>query len=329
MQFPYTYKKTAQITELLNRLEIVKAVLEALPTQPGIEENLRRQSILKSSLFSARIEGNRLRLDQVTTQGLVHSERTREKLEIANILRAHQWIYSNASPNKLSLRVLLALHSKVMHNLSADVGKIRSEPSAIFNATGVAIYLTPPPSKIKPRLRQLIIYTNASSVPGPIRASVTHFVFEKIHPFLDGNGRVGRLLSTFILNRTSYDFRGLIAFEEELEKQRQEYYDLLAISTKNVTLFVEFYVRILLKQAEKAIEQVKTMNQEVPEDTLLPRRQEILNIIRDHHHVSFDFIHRRFFGVAKSTLHFDLKQLMKANLIKKLGATRGVVYVPK
>lgn len=127
---------------------------------------------------------------------------------------------------------------------------------------------TPPPSEIKPRLSQLINFAKKLSILGSIRAAVAHFAFEKIHPFLDGNGRVGRLISTFILNRTGYDFRGLFAFEEELEKNRQEYYDSLASTSHNVTFFIIFFLEILLKQAEKAVEQIKNLKHEKPEDTL-------------------------------------------------------------
>ena len=62
------------------------------------------------------------------------------------------------------------------------------------------------------------------------------------------------------------------------------------------------------------------------EDFLLPRRKEILEIIKDHRMISFDFIKRRFMAVPESTLHYDLKQLRSKGFIKKLGATRGVVY---
>jgi DeoR/GlpR family transcriptional regulator of sugar metabolism len=64
-----------------------------------------------------------------------------------------------------------------------------------------------------------------------------------------------------------------------------------------------------------------------PEDILLPRRREILEIIRDHRMVSFDFIKRRFPGICQSTLHYDIKQLLRAGLVRKLGATRGAQYV--
>mgnify|MGYP005676287099 FL=1 len=69
--------------------------------------------------------------------------------------------------------------------------------------------------------------------------------------------------------------------------------------------------------------QLKQLEQE---DQLLPRRKEILNIIRDHSPCSFDKIHRRFHSTPTSTIHYDLQQLQKVGLIKKLGATRGALY---
>ena len=64
------------------------------------------------------------------------------------------------------------------------------------------------------------------------------------------------------------------------------------------------------------------------EEALLPKRREILNTIREHKQVSFDFIRRRFLAIPASTLRYDLRQLAKQNLIKKLGVTRGAVYSP-
>ena len=62
------------------------------------------------------------------------------------------------------------------------------------------------------------------------------------------------------------------------------------------------------------------------EETLLPKRREILGVIRDHGMVSFDFIRRRFMAVSEETIHYDLQQLVKVGLIIKLGKTRGALY---
>ncbi len=88
-------------------------------------------------------------------------------------------------------------------------------------------------------------------------------------------------------------------------------------------------IESLLKQIEElkknyAATVQKSLKQQ--KINLLPRRAEIVDIIRDHDMVSFNFIARRFAAVPKSTLHFDIQQLLKKKYIKKLGTTRGVVY---
>ena len=214
----------------------------------------------------------------------------------------------------------------VMKNISPSAGIFRKEVSAIFNQAGIAVYLPPPPNKISELIKILINRTKSSRETKYIKMALFHFGFEKIHPFLDGNGRVGRLLSTFILKQGQSDFRGLVSLEEYLERNRQVYYDLLAISKTDITRFVEFFLEALAEQAEKTINNLKDIKEERLEDTLLPRRREIWEIVRDHEMVSFNFIKRRFIKVPNSSLHYDLRELIKKGLIKKLGSTRGVRY---
>jgi Fic family protein len=160
-----------------------------------------------------------------------------------------------------------------------------------------------------------------------IRAAVGHFAFEKIHPFVDGNGRVGRLISQFIIDNRAENFSGLLPFEEQIENSREVYYSLLANEGRDITEFVEYFLERLNLAADKIIGQLKLSPKEIkPEDTLLPRRKEIVQLLRDHHDMSFDQIHRRFFAIRPNTLRNDLRQLTKQKIIIKLGATRGVVY---
>lgn len=328
MKLDYFYQKTEKIQKNLQQLEILKQAFNLLPPLPHIEQNLRRQSILKSSLFSARIEGNKLNVTDVNYVNLERKPDTLAKLEIFNISRAINFLYSPSNPNKLTKELLLELHKRVMQDISPNAGTFRKEPSAIFNQAGVAIYLTPPPKEIPPLLEGFTKLVNLKSDPVSIKAAISHFAFEKIHPFLDGNGRVGRLVSTFILKKEEFDFRGLVSLEEYLDNNRDSYYYLLNNKGKNITPFVEFFLEALLHQAEKTFQEVKNYKEENRQDTLLPRRREILEIIRDHQMVSFDFIRRRFVKIPESTLHYDLKKLLEGKFIKKLGNTRGVVYTP-
>lgn len=324
MEILYTFTKNTTIENNIIRIEAAKRIITFLPQLPNVEEFLRKKSLLKSSLFSAQIEGNTLRIEEIERQK-AYRNITQEKQEVFNILRALEWIHIDNHPKLITPEILLFIHKMVMQDISIDAGKFRTEPSAIFNQAGLAIYMTPPPSKISQLLMELISLSKREEHPALV-AAISHFAFEKIHPFLDGNGRVGRLFATLLLKNAGYSFRGLAVFEEYIQENREEYYDTLNLSSNDITDFVVFFTTALAVSAEKVIDQLQKQKEENPEDTLLPRRQEILAIIREHEFVSFDFIKRRFTKVPESSLHYDLKMLLKKGFIQKLGATRGVFY---
>jgi Fic family protein len=321
----YTYKQTPAINKLITRIEVAKQVIGLLPQLPNVEKNLRRQSLLKSSLYSARIEGNTLELSEVDTGT---SSKLKEKKEVLNIVHTLEWIHSSRFPKIVTIDTLLTLHQRVLNNLSQEAGKFRKEPTAIFNAAGIAVYMTPPPAHLPYLVDQLIAYIASSKDHPAVTASKAHFMFEKIHPFVDGNGRVGRLLSTGILKNADLALHGVVSIEEYLNEHRLAYYDLLAETGQDITGFIEFSLEALALSAEETIETLKNSKEEKPEDSLLPRRHEILEIIREQQLCSFNRIKRRFSKIPDSSLHYDLQALMKKNFIKKRGSTRGVLYIP-
>ena len=324
MLIPPKYILTATISQHLQTIEAAKSVLDSLTIPPEIETNIRRQSILKSSLFSARIEGNPLTIDELT-----HTpSKDQKKVEVYNILKGLQTVHKRGSRD-ITQTFIKDLHAKVMTGLTerGNTGKFRTEVSAIFNTAGIAIYMPPPPRTVHSLLSRLIKFSNGPKEQFiPIRAVLSHYIFEKIHPFLDGNGRVGRLLLQAILEKTGYGMKGLLSIEEYLDKHRSDYYDTLSLGENDVTDYVEFMLEALAATAEQAKKLALTKQDNQPEDYLLPRRAEILHIIRDHHIINFDQIHRRFMAINERTLRYDLKKLQDAGLIKKRGTTKGVYY---
>lgn len=325
MKFPPTYTKTPRIESLTIELEALKKAFAYLKLPAKTITYLRRASILKSALYSARIEGNSLRPEDISA-ATVANPHSRQKHEVANIARAFSFL-DRSGYQPLDIEFVKDLHRIVLDTLSASAGYLRQEESAIFNQAGVAVYLAPAPQQVRPLLDGLLAYCNTKADHPAVRSAVAHIWFEKIHPFADGNGRVGRLLSHAILRQEDYDLGGVVPLEEYLDDHRDAYYDALARDTSDVTDFVEFFLGALVAQAEKTLEQATTP---VPPHRveLLPRRAEILDVIRDHRMISFDEIARRFRAVSAGTLHYDLAQLTKKGYIKKLGSTRGVVYVP-
>ncbi|PIS21858.1 hypothetical protein COT51_00585 [candidate division WWE3 bacterium CG08_land_8_20_14_0_20_41_15] len=318
----YTYKQTEKIKKLLQEIAILQALIERLPKVAAIEENLRRQSLLGSAVYSARIEGNPLTIKGVSIEG---NGKGRARLEIRNIIKALIYVRSSRSPKIISKILVLRLHKIVMANLSIFAGKFRSESEAVFDQFGNVLHFAPPPLVALKRLNDLILFIGNSKEATPIKAAIFHFAFEKIHPFQDGNGRVGRLLSSFILDRGGFGFRGLVSLEKYVGEHRETYYDLLSNEGRDITNFVEFFLEGITTQSQKAVEDLQKVEIS-PSIGLLPRRKEIFELIKDHRSVTFDEIYRRFLNVPKSTLHNDLSALQKASLIRKLGTTRGVVY---
>ena len=143
MIIPPKYILSPKISELLQQIEGAKEVIDSLSIPIQIEVNIRRSSLLKSALYSARIEGNPLDLDELESPS-----KTQEKVEIYNILKALETI-SKTPAKDIHEKDILSLHQTVMNGLSPDAGKFRTEVSAIFNAAGIAIYMPPPPRYIK------------------------------------------------------------------------------------------------------------------------------------------------------------------------------------
>ncbi len=326
MKFPPVFSLTPTIKQLLYDLDVLKAGYELHPVPAAQAINLRRASLLKSSLFSARIEGNPLELSDVdhVSQGSTD----RHTIEISNLVSAYEQL-PVIMGNDVAIDSLKKLHAKVLSTLSADAGHLRQEESAIYNQAGVAVYLTPAPQNIRTLLDALCVYVNTTKNASPIAAAVAHIWFEKIHPFLDGNGRVGRLLSAYILKKGGYDFSGLVGNEQYLDEHRDDYYHFLGRDRQDVTEFVEFYLTALFSQAKVSLKAANDTGKPDKYAHLLPRRAEIMRMIEDHKVISFDFLARRFRAVPTRTLHYDLSQLTKAGLVQKMGSTRGTVYTVK
>ena len=206
----------------------------------------------------------------------------------------------------------------------------RKEMGAIFNQAGVAVYLPPPPEKILPLIDRLLYYLNAPTEKFPlIKGLIGHLVFEKIHPFIDGNGRTGRLLINLILKTANYLLPFSIPFEEYLDNHKSDYYWFLDIGLKQTEDYLVFMLKGYLVQSIKIKEQIEGEMNKKPLLLLPPRQEEIYHLIQDHRIVSFDFIRRRFLKVPARTLRYDLKKLADAGYISKIGVTKNSYYTAR
>src|SRR3990172_2780339 len=230
MKIPPSYIITPQMLALIAKIETERLHIASLNLPKPLKEKIQRVSLLKSSLFSARIEGNPLELADVE----VGDKKSQKKLEVFNITE--------------SIR------------------------------------------------------------------------------FLDGNGRVGRLLIAAILKSRGWDFTFTVPFEEYLDNHKDDYYFHLDKGLGNTDDYLLFMLEAFWQQIQAIKAQI---DQELEKDQkvfLPPRQEEIYSIIGDHRVVSFDMIRRRFTRVPERTLRWDLKKLLDRKLIEKSGETKGRYY---
>lgn len=326
MDIPPKYELTKRISFLLSQFEANRAVIDALSIPVAIEENFRRASLLGSSLFSARIEGNTLTESDVSDfRDLTSKEK--ERVEVANLSRAIKYILERFDGVKeINAKEILIWHKIAMENIldGEYLGVFRKSHEGIFDSGGNLIYHAPPPAQVENLVLRLTDYVNSKEETPPVKAILSHLIFEKIHPFVDGSGRVGRLLQYAILANSGYAMKGMVVVEKEIDEKRQLYY--LAIENSDATEFLELMLELLVTASQKAKEKVQSSQKFQKEDLLAPRRKEILEIIRDHRIVSFDTLHRRFIAINPRLLAYDLKYLTDNGYILKVGKTRGALY---
>lgn len=324
MLIPPTYQLTPEIVSLLTSITAHRDVISSVTVPIEVERTIRRQSTLRSSLFSAKIEGNTLTLDEVSRL----PSKDQRKAEVWGILRASNWIFEREKKD-ITLADVLTLHSLSMKGLIGEdtLGKLRINMEAIFNSQGIAIYMPPPPKQVPALMEKFVKYANSDRERFvPIRAVLAHYIFEKIHPFLDGNGRVGRLVLQKVLAHGGFGMKGMLTLEEYLDSHRTQYYRSLEDPEKDVTDYVTFMLTAIEASALEArtlLLEKKTVSRE---DYLLPRRAEILRITKDQTLISMDQLRRRFLKVNERTLRYDVKRLVEDGFLVKLGTTRGVYY---
>jgi Fic family protein len=255
------------------------------------------------------------------------ASKDQKRVEVYNILRALNWIYER-SARDITTKDILNLHSFAMKSLvEEELGQFRKKHEGIFTSYGFPIYHAPPPSMVPKLIERLQKFINSEKEPlVPIRAVLAHFTFEKIHPFTDGSGRVGRLLIQMIMAKGGYGMKGILPLEEKIDLKRESYYQMLEESERDLTSYIEFMLETISEAADEAKTLILKKQKLSKEDFLLPRRAEIYEIIKDQKLVNFDMLKRRFISVNSRTLRYDLKKLQDEGLITKLGTTRGVYY---
>ncbi len=237
--FHMTDKMTTLIAEISEQVGKITVLQERT-----IAPNLRRENRIRTIHSSLAIEHNSLSLDQVTAilEGKRVLGNPNEIKEVKNAYEAYELMLRL---NPTSVDDLLKAHKIMMNGLVKENGKFRIGGVGIFDGE-VLIHMAPPAQFVPNHIQNLFSWYQHSELHPLIKSAVFHYEFEFIHPFADGNGRMGRMWHSLLLGKWKELFFWL-PIEELIKDRQKEYYDALSTADKlaNSAGFVELMLKII------------------------------------------------------------------------------------
>ncbi len=300
-------------TEIGKLLGIVDATYLRKP-----ETKLRKENRIKTIQSSLGIEGNTLSIEQVTAI-FDHKKVIGPAKEIKEVVNAIDTYNNLADFDPFDQNSYLYAHQLLMSGLVEQAGKYRTSEVGIFKGEQVA-HMAPPAWNVHNLMTRLFEYLKEGEDNLIIKSCVFHYEMEFIHPFMDGNGRMGRLWQTIILIKENPVFEYL-PIELEIKNRQQEYYNTLSQADKEgiSTKFVEFMLGIIQFSLEQLLnDQRKTLTDE-----------ERINYFKEHtNQIEFtrkDYMDM-FKNISTATATRDLKKGVELGIFLKTGDNRVARY---
>lgn len=281
---------------------------------------LRKQNQIKTIHSSLSIEGNTLTEEQMTA--ILENKRVvgpqKDIIEVLNALE----VYQNLNILKHhSEKDFLKAHKMLMKNLIENPGKYRIKSVGIVKGSKVE-HVAPPYGNVPFLMKDLFQYLKDKSEISLIKSCVFHYEMEFIHPFMDGNGRMGRLWQTLIL-KEEYSVFEFLPFETLIAKNQVAYYNSLSASDKEgkSTKFIEYMLGIideslneLLKNSTKKLSDEERIQIFIENFTAIFTRKDYLNYFKE---------------LSSATASRDLKKAVENGIILKTGDKKTTVYQKK
>jgi len=315
MKPPYevTNKILSLISSISEKIGEVKSVyLQSPPT------DLRKRNRIKTIQSSLEIEGNTLTIEQITD--LINDKRVlapqKDILEVKNAIE----VYSKLDEfNVYQLKSLCKAHGILLKGLIKTPGQLRKTSVGIVKGEEVA-HIAPPGEMVYPLMNDLFDYLKNDDDILLVKSCVFHYEFEFIHPFIDGNGRMGRLWQTMILKEYSKVFE-FLPIETIIKERQQDYYNVLGKSDNQGSSmsFIEFMLEIINDALEDllSIQNLKVSNKD--------RIQLFREIAANDFFTRQEYL-RHNKRISPATASRDLKDAVDDGILEKTGDKRLTKY---
>lgn len=339
--FEPKFSITNRITACLTRIERARGFLEAAALSEAWVREMGRRALILEAHHTTHIEGTRLTLEQA--ERLPEGESAPDvdpddARELLNYRKAFDFVSEYLeSGGPITEGLIREIHKRLVEGVrggAAAPGEYRKIQNYVVNSlTGETIYTPPPAHDVPIMMAELVDWLNQERETHPVLVSgIAQFQFVHIHPFLDGNGRTSRLLSTLQLYRAGYDFKRLFTMSEYYDRDRGSFYRAIQSvreSRLDMTGGLEYFVEGLTTQLAEVKERGELAIQRdvlVKQHGLSDRQAKAIEHILQHGSLTIQEFERLCPDVNRRTLQRDLKKMVTGGLLLTEGETHNLLY---
>ena len=322
MKPPFTITST-----ILNYLIEISKVLGNLEIETKKNLHLRKENRIKSIHSSLAIENNSLSIEQITA--IIDGKRVlgdpKEIKEVKNAYEAYEKILNL---NPYSEKDFLLAHKLLTTEIVGQSGKYRNSDVGIFDEQGNMVHLGARPQFIGHLMGELFDWGRKDDTPELVKSCVFHYEIEMIHPFEDGNGRMGRLWQSLILSKWNSLFEWL-PIESVIYNHQQGYYDALSKSNRenDTTYFIEFMLQAILQTLESYGETASVVEDFAIHLTVKEKEYyRVLETYLKAHQFVSAYQAQELLGMSGASVRRYLKKYVEIGLLKKIGTTKNRLY---
>lgn len=336
MRFAPKFVITNAITAALTRIERARGFLDAARLSEDWIQRMGERALVLEAHYTTHIEGTQLTLEQAEqlwAGQVVPEANPDDARELLNYRSAFEFVSGYLGDGGPVTEALIReIHKRLVGGVRGGAGapgQYRRVQNYIVNsATGEVVYTPPPAHDVPILMRQLVVWLNEFGEIHPVLASgVAQFQLVHIHPFLDGNGRTSRLLSTLCLYRAGYDFKRLFTISEYYDRDRAAFYRALqAVREQDMDLtgWLEYFTEGLATQ----LDEIKVRGQRVIRRDVIVRQHELserqalaLDHAIEHGRLAISDLQHHCPGVNRRTLQRDLKALVAKGILIERGTS--------